>query len=64
MNQPVAVDATLATITPERKGEPRLLLVWSFVIVVGIVAIAALISDSSLSSNQRIEAFQQSGMYP
>jgi hypothetical protein len=64
MNQPIALDVTLATSTPEKKGETRLFLVWSFIIVVGIVAIAALISDSSFTPDQRMAAFLQSGMYP
>ena len=64
MNHPVALDAALATSTPERKGERRLVPVWSFSIVVGIVVIAALLSESSLTPDQRIEVFQQSGMYP
>jgi hypothetical protein len=37
---------------------------WSFIIVIGIVVIAALVSDRSLTPDQRIEVFQQSGMYP
>jgi hypothetical protein len=64
MNQPVALDAVLATSAPERKGDPRLSLVWSFIVVVAIVAIAALISDGSLTPDQRIEMFQSSGIYP
>ena len=47
-----------------RDSEPRLLPMWSFIIVVGIVVIAALISDGSLTSDQRLEVFLQSGMYP
>jgi hypothetical protein len=64
MNQPVALDAALATNTLERKSELRQLPMWSFIIVVGIVVIAALVSDRSLTPDQRIEVFQQSGMYP
>ena len=64
MNRPVAMDAALATGTPEKKGELRLLPMCSFIIVVGIVVIAALISNGSLTPDQRIEVFQQSGMYP
>ena len=63
MNQPLALDAALATGAPERKSEPRLLPMWSF-IVVGIVVIAALISDGSLTPDERLEVFLQSGMYP
>jgi hypothetical protein len=64
MNQPVALDAALATSTLERKSEPRLLPMWCFIIVVGIVVIAALISDGSLTPDQRLEVFLQSGTYP
>jgi hypothetical protein len=64
MNQPVALGSALATSTPERKGEPRLWLVCFFIVVVGIVTIAAPTLDGSLSSDQRVEVFQHSGMYP
>ena len=64
MNQQVALDAALATEAPERKGQGRLLAVWSFVLVVTILAIAALISDHSLTPDQRIAVYQQSGGYP
>ena len=64
MNHPVAFDPALATSTPERKSKPRLLPMWSFIIVVGIVVIVALLSDSSLTPEQRILVSQQSGMYP
>ena len=49
MNQPLALNAALATSTSERKSEPRLWLVCFFIIAVGIVAIAALTLDGSLS---------------
>jgi hypothetical protein len=64
MNQPLALDADLATSPPKGKSEPRLWLVCFFIIAVGIVAIAALTLDGSLSSDQRVEVFQHSGMYP
>jgi hypothetical protein len=64
MNHPVTLDAALATSMPETRSERRLLPMWSFIIVVGIVVIAALISEGSLTPDQRIEVFQQSGMYP
>ena len=64
MTQPVALDAALATNTLERKSELRQLPIWSSIIVVGIVVIATLVSDRSLTPDQRIEVFQQSGMYP
>ena len=64
MNRPMALDAALATGRPERKSEPRPWPMWSFIIVASIVVIAALISDGSLTPDQRLEVFQQSGMYP
>jgi hypothetical protein len=36
----------------------------SFVLVAAVLVIAALLSDSSLTPEQRIQVFQQSGMYP
>jgi hypothetical protein len=56
----MVLDATLTTPTPARKGQARLLAVGSFVLVVAIVAIAALISDRSLTPDQRIAVFAQS----
>ena len=64
MTQQVAFDSTLTTGAPERTGQGRLLAVWSFIVVVAILAITALVSDRSLTPNQRIAVFQQSGLYP
>jgi hypothetical protein len=63
MNQHVPLDAALATNVPQRTGEGRLLALCSFILVAAVLAIA-LISDSSLTPEQRIQVFQQSGMYP
>jgi hypothetical protein len=64
MNQHVAIDAGLATEALQRKGQARLLAVGSFILVVAMLAIAALISDRSLTPEQRIQVFWQSGAYP
>jgi hypothetical protein len=64
INRDVAFDAAPTTSTSERKGEVRLLALWPFVLVVAILAIIALISDGSVTPDQRIQAFQQSGVYP
>ena len=64
MNQQVAFDATLTTRMPERKGQARLLAACAFILVVAILAIVALISEHSLTSDQRIVVYQQSGVYP
>jgi hypothetical protein len=64
MNQHVALDSALATSLPQRKGDGRLLALCSFILVAAVLVIAALLSDSSLTPEQRIQVFQQSGMYP
>jgi hypothetical protein len=64
INRDVAFDAAPTTSTSERKGEVRLLALWPFVLVVAILAIIAVISDGSVTPDQRIQVFQQSGVYP
>jgi hypothetical protein len=64
MNRQVILDAALTKSTPETRGEVRLLALWPFVVVVAILATVALVSDTSLTADQRIEVFQQSGVYP
>lgn len=64
MNQHVALDAALATSGPQKKGEGRLLALCSFILVAAVLVIAALLSDGSLTPEQRTQVFQQSGAYP
>ena len=64
MNHNVILDAALTKSTPETSGEARLLALWPFIVVVAILATVALVSDASLTADQRIEVFQQSGVYP
>jgi hypothetical protein len=64
MNRHVMFDAALTKSTPETRGEVRLLALWPFIVVAAILAIVALVSDASLTTDQRIEVFQQSGVYP
>ena len=64
MNQHVAIDAGLATELPQRKGQACLLAVGSFILVVAILAVAALVSDASLTADQRLQVFLRSGIYP
>jgi hypothetical protein len=64
MNRHVILDAALTKSTLETSGEVRLLALWPFVVVVAILATVALVSDASLTADQRIEVFQQSGVYP
>lgn len=64
MNPHVTLDAALTRRTPETKGEVRLLALWPFILVVAILAIVALVSDASLTADQRSQVFQQAGFYP
>jgi hypothetical protein len=64
MNQHVALDAALERNAPKTNGEVRLLALWPFILVLAILAIVALVSDASLTADQRIQVFQQSGIYP
>jgi hypothetical protein len=64
MNHHLTVDAALSMSTPESEREVRPLATWAFILVVAIVAIAALVSDASLTADQRIQVFLQSGIYP
>jgi hypothetical protein len=64
MNRHVILDAALTKSAPETRGEVRLLALWPFIVVVAILATVALVSDASLTADQRIEVFQQSGVYP
>jgi hypothetical protein len=64
MNRPVTFDASLITSTQESKGKVRQWEVLPVIFVFAILAVVALISDSSLTPEQRIQVFQQSQPYP
>jgi hydrogenase-4 membrane subunit HyfE len=64
MAQHAAFDAALITSMSEKKSEVRVLAWCSFIIAAVILAIGVLMLDSSLSPDQRITVFQQSGFYP
>jgi hypothetical protein len=64
MDQHAAFDAALITSMSEKKSEVRVLAWCSFIIAAVILAIGVLMLDSSLSPDQRITVFQQSGFYP
>jgi hypothetical protein len=49
---------------PQKKNKGRLLALCSFIVIAAVLVIAALLSDSSLTPDQRIQVFHQSGMYP
>jgi hypothetical protein len=62
--QQLSIDAALTPGLPESKRDVRLLPVLSFVLIVLILGVVAVISDGSLTSDQRIQLFQHSGVYP
>jgi hypothetical protein len=64
MHRHVTLDAALTKTAWETGSEVRLLALWPFIVVVAILAIIALVSDASLTADQRTEVFQQSGVYP
>jgi hypothetical protein len=64
MDQHAAFDAALITSMSEKKSEVRALVWCSFIVAAVILAIGVLMLDSSLSPDQRITVFQQSGFYP
>jgi hypothetical protein len=63
MTQYFSVDAASSTGAPERKREDRLAAFW-FIFLAAIIAVGAIACDASLTQDQRIQAYQQSGMFP
>jgi hypothetical protein len=64
MNRQVSIDAALTTNASESKGESRPFMLWPLLLVGLIVASVMLTLEASLSPDQRIAVFLQSGMYP
>ena len=62
MNQHVSIDAALTTNASRRAVDSRRFPLWALI----LVAFAALVLgfDASLTPDQRLEVFLQSGMYP
>jgi hypothetical protein len=58
MTQYLSGDAAL------RKHEDRSIAVWLFILAAAIIAVGATLSDASLTPDQRIQAYLQSGVFP
>jgi anti-sigma-K factor RskA len=64
MNRPILFDATPAlNRTPRTVTEHRFAL-WAFVAVLAVTACTVLILHASLTPEQRIALFEQSGFFP
>jgi hypothetical protein len=65
MNTPASLAATVMTSEASEKAQSdRPIMLWAFVAVVVLIACTALVLDSSLTTEQRIALFIQSGMFP
>jgi hypothetical protein len=64
MTQYLSVDAAPTRRASERKREDRLVAVWLLSFAAAIIAVGAIVCDASLTPDQRIQAYLQSGMFP
>jgi hypothetical protein len=64
MTQYLSADAAPMTGTPERKREDHPVAVWLLSFAAAIIAVGAVVCDASLTPDQRIHAYLQSGMFP
>jgi hypothetical protein len=64
MTQYLSVDAAPTTRAPERKREDRPVAVWLLSFAAAIIAVGPVVCDASLTPDQRIQAYVQSGMFP
>ncbi len=64
MTQQASMAVDLTTRASDSSVERRAFKFWPLLLAVAIVAVVALIADSSLTPDQRMAAFLQSGMYP
>jgi hypothetical protein len=64
MTQYLSVDAAPPTAAPERKAEDRPITVWLLIVSAAIIAVGTIFCDASLTPDQRIQAYLQSGVFP
>jgi len=64
MTQYLSIDAAPTTGAPERKRAIRPVAFWLLSLAAAIIAIGAVVCDASLTPDQRIQAYQQSGVFP
>jgi hypothetical protein len=51
-------------VQPESKRSPHTIALWGFLLLAIIVVLAVLIADASITPEQRVTLFQQSGFFP
>jgi hypothetical protein len=64
MNRPIPFDAIPAPKRAPRTVAEHRFVPWAFVAVLTVIACAALILDASITPEQRIAIFEQSGFFP
>jgi hypothetical protein len=65
MNPPASLAATVTTREASQSAQSdRPIIPWVFLAVAVMIAAAALVLDSSLTTEQRIALFIESGMFP
>jgi hypothetical protein len=64
MTQQVSLDAGLIPRASDINGELRRFVLWPFILITAIIAVVAVRADASLTPDQRIKVFLDSGMYP
>jgi len=57
-------DATPTAGAPKRKREDRPVAFWLLILAAAMIAVGAVVCDASLTPDQRIQAYRQSGMVP
>jgi hypothetical protein len=64
MNHPASIPATLTTERPQRAQADRPIAQWAFAAVLIAIAAPVLAADASLTPEQHIAVFMQTGMFP
>jgi hypothetical protein len=64
MNRPIPFDATSALKRARGTVAERRFALWIFVAMLTVTACTVLILDASITPEQRIALFEQSGLFP
>jgi multidrug transporter EmrE-like cation transporter len=64
MNRPVSFDATLTNKRAAHTDADRPYAIWALIVVLVAVACTVLVFDASITPDQRIALFEQSGLFP